>query len=89
MSSVYNKAFKVGVVINLVVFAILNAVSFVAKKRAYDASSIRLSPGGFDWGHPFAWFWDAGIGLGFMLNFAVITFFSFVAGFVFRFLGKR
>ena len=85
MSRVYNKAFKIGVAFNVLIFAILNIWSLVAEKRAFEASSIRLGSS-FFWGFPFAWAWDTGIGLGFMLNVAVIACCSFVVGFLFRYL---
>lgn len=88
MSRIYSKAFKVGVAINILVFAIINTWSYAAAKRAHDASNIRFAPG-FDWGFPFSWFWDTGIGLGFMLNFMVIALCSFIVGFIFRSLSTK
>ncbi len=87
---VYNRAFKAGVGLNVTVFVILNAISFVVEKRKYDSSPIKISHSRIDWGFPFAWTWDTGIGLGFMLNVAVIAISSFVVGFLFRyFLGRE
>lgn len=90
MSKIYNRAFKVGVAFNILIFAVLNVISFVRSYREYTRSAMRLSGDrGIDWGVPFSWFLDTGIGLGLILNVSVIAFFCFFFGFLFKFISQR
>jgi hypothetical protein len=90
MSKIYNRAFKIGVFTNVLIFAVLNIVSYVVSYREYSRSAINFSGNTSpDWGIPFSWFLDTTIGLGLILNVGVIAFFSFVFGFLFKFISER
>lgn len=54
MFKLYNTAFKVGFCINLLVFIILNSVSYWVERWKYENELIHFTPDwGFGWGFPF------------------------------------
>src|SRR5688572_5136303 len=95
MSSIYSKAFKIGVALNLIAFGAANLVSYWVAYSWYRkchenlAHGINFSGGCWlGWGFPF--YWADSTGIPFILNILIITLLSFVLGFTFRFLsGKR
>lgn len=85
MSWLYNRAFKVGVAVTIVLFAIVNILSYTAAQRSSDIEVSGIAP----WGFPFSWT-PGGDPLALIVNFAVIAISSLAVGFLFRdFLGKR
>ena len=88
-SKLYNRAFKIGVGVTIFLFAVLNVISFIVAWRADQKSQIKFSNAHLDWGVPFSWTWYTGIGLGFMLSFAVIAACSFAMGFLFRYFARE
>ena len=92
MSYVYNRAFNIGVAVNLIAFALANLIAYWIAYRAYYETSpgrrISFSGGGdlFSWGFPF-YLADSPGGV---LNILIIALISFVLGSTFRLLlGKR
>lgn len=89
---IYNRDFKLGVSLSLLIFAILNIVSYVTSQRAYDQRDVRLPRGVFVWGFPFTWASDGSrIQLipNEVLNLAVIVLCCFTLGFLFRYFGRK
>ena len=94
MSKVYDKAFKVGVGINILVFVILNFAScIIAYSEFYsreNSKSLRLSGKGYKWGFPFEMYHnfygypnDIGLDLfGVIGNTFAVAISSFVIGLV-------
>ena len=98
MYKLFNKAFNVGVLFNILLFSALNFLSYLAAYKRhleYGDMMIGISGGGGfpAWGFPLAWgqgtysnvAWFADE----VLNFIVLTFFSFVFGFLFRFIWSK
>lgn len=96
MSKIYDSAFKIGVIFSILVFLILNFISFVISQRDYYASGISgFAHSGYSWGFPFELYRNyfgyphneiGFTGQGVVLNAFVLVFFSFVIGFLFRFV---
>jgi hypothetical protein len=87
MSSIYNKAFKIGVAVNLIAFGVTNLFSYWIAYRAPN-EGISFSGGNWlVWGFPFYWLESTGIGL--ILNIFVIAMAGFVCGFIFRFVSAK
>ena len=95
MSKVYDKAFRVGVGINLLLFLILNIGSCAVAEaeylnRNYSNQGLRLSSGGYKWGFPFDMYYnfygfpnDIGFDLfGLIGNALAVVLCSFVTGFL-------
>lgn len=92
MFKIYDTAFKVGFCVNILVFAVLNVVSYfeaLAEDKRLKSIGINFSGSfGIAWGFPFEWI---GYGLfGFsLLNIVTIAFCSFTLGFVFKFVWSK
>jgi hypothetical protein len=93
MYKLYNKAFKVGVLFSILLFAIFNLLSyFAAYKRYVEFRNVEnnIAPvsRSFRWGFPFDWqgqvFYMTGDSIA--LNGLIIAFCSFTFGFLFRFI---
>jgi len=87
MSKIYNKAFKVGFCINILIFVILNFISFIVSSNEYANRKIKFAPSGYSWGFPFGWdeiFLDSMFVRGGMLNFLVMIFCGFILGFLLK-----
>ncbi len=92
MSTLYNRAFKVGFASTVVLFGILNFISYRSAKQQHDEilSHISWNVGrGFNWGFPFAWWgysdWMFEDGfLGLILNFVVIVGCGSIVGVIVR-----
>lgn len=91
MNKVYNKAFKVGFGINILLFLILNIISCFVAYSEYSNAAIKFAHGGYSWGFPFEMYRnylgypmnDIGFTLGgVILNTFVITACGFICGFV-------
>ncbi len=102
MSKIYNKAFKVGFLFNILLFIFFNFLSYLAACEKHRESMNRdkgiiFGPaGGFpDWGFPFGWdeiYLDSIVSMyarGGAVNFLIIVFCSFVFGFLFRFAWSK
>jgi hypothetical protein len=97
MFKLYNRAFNVGVLFNVLLFSALNLLSyFSAYKRYLEYRNVETKLAqvrGFpSWGFPFGWgdthfniiwFGDE------VLNFVVLAFCGFVFGFLFRFVWSK
>jgi len=102
MSKIYDKAFKVGFLFNILLFIFFNFLSYLAACEKYRKNinmnkKIIFGPvGGFpDWGFPFGWdetYFDSIISMyarGGALNFLIIVFCSFIFGFLFKFAWSK
>ncbi len=79
----YNKAFKIGVALNIILFAILNVLSYTAAQGREIKFSGRVS-----WGFPFAWI-PGGDPLALIVNFTIIAVSSLAVGFLFRYFSRK
>ena len=87
MSKIYDKAFKVGFYTNVLIFVILNFISFIVSSNEYANGKIKFAPGGYSWGFPFDWdeiFLDSMFVRGGMLNFLVMISCGFILGFLLK-----
>ena len=97
MSKLYNKAFKVGFCVNILIFVILNIISFIVSYNKYMNRETKFFPSGYSWGVPFElhrYFIghpsDIGFSLeGTVLNTIVIASCGFALGLLFRFLAQN
>ncbi len=90
MDKLYNKAFNFGVLFNVLLFSVLNFLSYVVAYWRYlkygNVDSQLADVGGFpSWGFPLAW----GQGTEDALNFVILAFCGFVFGFLFRFVWSK
>ena len=85
MFKLYDTAFKIGFIFNILIFLILNIVSFnieLAKDKQLKADGISFSPPTqFSWGFPF----DMTHYEFFSLNLLIISSCGFLVGLIFRF----
>ena len=99
MNYLYNKHFKRGFVLTIVVFILLNIVSYLVASSNYRLEIERQKENGFccfaryNWGFPFEWWGDTwmfsdGL-LGLIINFLVIVSCGFAIGLLFRFFGNN
>jgi hypothetical protein len=91
MSKIYNIAFRMGVLFNILLFTVLNLMTFFETRKnfiAMENSGIRAYPAyGWRWGFPFPMFnYDYFFIDGFVLIFNAIVY--IVCGFFFGFLFK-
>jgi len=97
MSKLYNKAFKVGVYVNILIFVILNIISFIIAHNEYMNRETNFAHDGYSWGFPFELYRyfighpsDVGFSLeGTFLNTLFIAICSFAVGLFFRFLDRK
>jgi len=97
MYKLYNKAFNVGVLFNILLFIVFNLLSYIAAYKRYleyrnvetKIAPVRRFP---SWGFPFSWegghfhtIWFADE----VLNFLIIAFCGFAFGFLFRFIWSK
>ena len=95
MSKIYNKAFKIGICFNVLVFTILNIISFVVSRNEHITawnSGLRIGIyGDYSWGFPFEMF--SGVELFRVENVVINTFIisgcGFVLGFLFKFAWSK
>jgi hypothetical protein len=83
MSKIYDKAFKVGFCINILIFVIVNFISFIVSRSEYANRQIKFADSRYSWGFPFNWdeiFLDSMFIRGGMLNFIVMIFCGFILG---------
>ncbi len=95
MSKIYDIAFRMGVLFNILLFTILNIVSYkiaedeVARKQAEIISFAPCCR--IKWGIPFDW--DAKYfvieGAGAIFNIIIIAFCAFAFGFLFKFVWSK
>ena len=78
----YNRAFKIGVGVNIILFVILNVLSYMAAQKRIQFS------GGNSWGFPFPWT-PGGDPLALIVNVTVIAMTSFALGFLFRYVSRK
>jgi len=91
MSKIYDFAFRMGVLFNIVLFTILNVISLEVNRSEYESSQIKFGPAGFSWGFPFDWgerYWILTEGYS-VLNIIAAIFGSLVFGFLFRFVWSK
>lgn len=94
MGYFYNRAFKIGVAVGVMIFLIINVVDYVIASKEYEAylnGPIKFAPlARFRWGFPFIW---DGYNFGFaedgVLNVIVATTFGIICGLIFRFFGRK
>jgi len=101
MNKIYDKAFKVGFLFNILLFVFFNFLSYLAACEKYRESLNRVvgvsSPSyGFpNWGFPFGWdeiYLNSIVSMyarGGAVNFLIIVFCSFVFGFLFKFAWSK
>jgi hypothetical protein len=86
----YDTAFKIGFVFNILIFVGLNFISYkraIIEEKQLLASGIDLSPCciGPSWGFPF----DMTRFETFSLNFVIIAFCGFIVGLIFKFVWSK
>ncbi|HLM61705.1 MAG TPA: hypothetical protein VK308_12940 [Pyrinomonadaceae bacterium] len=93
MSKIYDKAFKVGFGINLLLFLTINILSYFNSYEEYSNREIKFAHSGYSWGFPFEMYRhyfgypsnDIGFTLsGVVLNTFVIVICGFILGFLFK-----
>lgn len=93
MGKVYDKAFKVGFGVNLLIFLTVNIISCFASNEEYSNREIKFAHGGYSWGFPFEMHRnylgypsnDIGFTLkGVVLNTVVTVICGFILGFIFK-----
>ncbi len=97
MSKIYNNAFKVGFLCNILLFVVLNTVSRNVSYNEYINSGTYQSHfGEYSWGFPFemyryypGYFVDGFTPKGVILNTFVIGFCGFVVGLLFKFIWSK
>ena len=83
----YNKSFRVGLILTLILWMVVNIVAHHIARVDYDATGIKWVVHGstrypYDWGFPFYWT-EAG---GFFANAVVVALTSIVGGHISRIL---
>lgn len=94
MDYLYNRKFKIGAVVGVIIFLAANIVSYFIELKRYDAivnGPISFAPSPrFRWGFPFVW---DGYNFGYLidgsLNVIVAAIFAVLFGLVFRFFHLR
>ena len=99
MSRLYDRSFKIGFIVTISVFVLLNIVGYLFARSEYLAAEKRLEfiplSGSLrfpSWGVPFSWVEEPTLfenALGLVLNVFVIAGCSFLIGLIFRFIGIR
>ena len=98
MYKLYNKAFKVGFGVNILIFVILNIISFIVSYNKYMDRETKFAHDGYSWGFPFVMYEDftgyptSNIGFsleGTVLNTFIIAGCGFVLGLLFRFTWSK
>jgi hypothetical protein len=93
MQYLYDRAFKIGVVVTVVIFALLNVVSYIFARLQYQrlAEANQLVSDHIGWGFPFNWTEYSGASLfmpdefmGLVLNFGFAVGCAFVVGLIAR-----
>jgi len=85
-SKVYDIAFRMGVLFNILLFTILNIISSEINRREFENSEIWFAPAGYNWGFPFNWgenYWIITEGYS-ILNIIAAIFGSLFFGFLFK-----
>ena len=90
---VYDIAFRMGVLFNILLFTIFNIVSFVIAQNKHLAGrgEIHFPDYGFGWGFPFVWGEQFFVveGAGTILNVVIWVFCGFFFGFFFKFVWSK
>ena len=100
MSKVYDIAFRMGVLFNVLLWTILNVLNFksaenklVQRQIERERSEIKFPCCDYmgSWGVPFAWDENYGIigGAGAILNITIMAAFGFAFGFLFKFVWSK
>lgn len=91
MSKIYNTAFQFGVVFNILLFTLLNLISFTVKRNEYENSEIKFAPAGFSWGFPFNWGENYSVFIegSSILNIIAAVFGYLAFGFLFKFIEAK
>jgi hypothetical protein len=101
MSKIYNIAFRMGVSLNILLFTMLNVISFklaendyIRRRMEWEKSEIKFSGGGPSlggWGLPFDWNAKYFVieGAGAILNIIIMAACGFAFGFLFKFVWKK
>jgi hypothetical protein len=91
VNEVYNKAFKAGFGFNILIFAVLNIISFIIERNEHLRtwnSGVRIGIyGDYLWGFPFKTFRGGEFfrAEGLVINIFIIAGTGFILGFLFRF----
>lgn len=93
MSYIYNRTFKIGVIVGVIVFVLLNIATYYFALKRQEAnllSPIQFAPNTIDWGFPFNWgrskFFYPEDGI---LNVLVGMIFGISCGIIFNYIGRR
>jgi hypothetical protein len=95
MSKIYDIAFRMGVLFNILLFTILNIISYtVAENRHFEFTRKYAfgSDYGFAWGFPFKWsekYFNVVEGAGTVLNVLIYVACGFFFGFLFKFIWSK
>lgn len=97
MTELYNKAFKIGALLSLLLFIHLNYLSYSdshAKYQKYLSKEAKFAPAlGFpDWGYPFHWnekYFGVIEGGGGIVNIITIAVCCFAFGFLFKIVSSK
>ena len=101
MSKIYDKTFKIGVLFSFSLFVVFNFLSYFSayiryrefiNKHVNSKTMIAPFPNFPLWGFPFKWdetYFNLIISGGGILNLIVLVLFSFMLGFLFKFINSK
>jgi uncharacterized membrane protein YbjE (DUF340 family) len=100
MSKIYDIAFRMGVLFNVLLFTLLNVGSYIIAHNNFvkgeierESAQINVSWAnyGFSWGFPFGWEEKINVieGAGGILNIIIAVFCGFAFGFLFKFIWSQ
>lgn len=91
MSKIYDIAFRMGVLFNILLFTMLNVISFTVNQSEYEKSEIKFAPAGFSWGFPFNWGKNYSVFIegSSILNIIAAVFGCLMFGFLFKFIWSK
>ncbi len=94
MSKIYNTAFKMGVLFNILLFTLLNIASHIIVRKNYAQESLEapfFGHFGYRWGFPIEMFQNEHLAHPFLLvfNVAIYVACGFCFGFLFKFIWSK
>lgn len=90
MNYLYNRKFKIGVLVGVLVFLVANVISYLVALQTYEElrhGPIQFSPAPrIRWGFPFVWYgYNFGYTVDGILNVIIAAMFGIIFGLIFRF----
>ena len=94
MSKIYDIAFRMGVLFNVLLWTILNLTSFMTNRNRFEQESLEgpfFGHFGYSWGVPFQMFRNEGLlePYAFVLNALIYVACGFLCGFLFKFVWSK